>query len=288
MKRLSPVFLSVLVLTLFSCAKEYSLESSSDPSGNGQIIGEDCRITKIAYRDTAGAGTSLGSLTATINNSDNVTNVTLFDSLAFTIDYLSTPFYASDTVFINADEYFLVDAATKRVRQLHALLDPTDPFSLQYEVYYFYNTNGYLIQKFYAFTSNPGIPFYLVEYTYTGGSMTHMTATDLFTGDLIMDADIAYYNNVFPRRFMYMFPDEEGYAFFTQFYNFGNKPINGPKKMTVRNYDPGNVVRDSLVSTFGSYTMSRDNYVLSVIIAGDDQPSIPARKGKLSFSYKCK
>ena len=128
MKRLSPVFLSVLVLTLFSCAKEYSLESSSDPSGNGQIIGEDCRITKIAYRDTAGAGTSLGSLTATINNSDNVTNVTLFDSLAFTIDYLSTPFYASDTVFINADEYFLVDAATKRVRQLHALLDPTDPF----------------------------------------------------------------------------------------------------------------------------------------------------------------
>ena len=90
MKRLSPVFLSVLVLTLFSCAKEYSLESSSDPSGNGQIIGEDCRITKIAYRDTAGAGTSLGPLTATIDNSDNVTNVTLFDSLAFTIDYLST------------------------------------------------------------------------------------------------------------------------------------------------------------------------------------------------------
>ena len=33
-----------------------------------------------------------------------------------------------------------------------------------------------------------------------------------------------------------MFPDEGGYAFFTQFYNFGISPSMG-QKMTVRNYD---------------------------------------------------
>ena len=183
MKKLLPVFLSVvLALTLFSCAKEYSLENSSDPTGNGTIIGVDCRINKLSFLDTAGAGTPLGSLTAAINSSDRVTNITAFDSVSFTIDFVSTPFYASDTVFIDADEYFLVDLATQRIRQLHALVDPTDPFSTQYEVYYFYDGSGYLIQKFYAFTSNPGIPFYLVEYTHSNGKMVHMTGTDLFTG----------------------------------------------------------------------------------------------------------
>lgn len=288
MKRLSPVFLSAIVLTLFSCAKEYSLENSSDASGNGQIIGVDCRISKIAYRDTAGTGTPLGSLTAVINSSDNVTKVTLFDSVAFTLDYLSTPLYASDTVFIDADEYFLVDLTNRRINQLHALLDPTDPFSLQYDIFYFYDANGYLKQKFYAFTSSPGIPFYLVDYTWASGRMTHMTGTDLFTGDLVIDADVDYYNNVLPKRFLYIFPDEDRYPYFTQFYNFGTRPTNGPKTIKVRNYDPGNVLRDSAVSSFSNYVMSRDNYVLSVIMNGDDQPGVPAVKSQLSFSYTCK
>jgi hypothetical protein len=256
--------------------------------GNGTIIGEDCRISKISFRDTAGLGTALGSIIATINNSDVVTNITEFDSLSFTIDFIATPFYASDTVFINADEYFLVDAGTKRIKQLHALLDPTDPFSLQYDVSYFYNGSGYLSQKFFTLTSIPGVPFYLVDYSYSGGRMIRMTGTDLVTGDLVVDADVTYYNNIFPKRFLYIFPDEDGYAPFNQFYNFGSRPTNAPQKMVVRNYDPGNVVRDSLVSVFGSYVMSRDNYVLSVIMAGDDQPSIPATASKLSFGYKCK
>lgn len=276
------------LLTFVSCSKEYSQEGSSDSSGNGTIIGVDCRMSKISYRDTAGAGTALGSIIALINSSDVVTNITKFDSLSFTIDFIATPFYASDTVFINADEYFLVDVLTKRIKQLHALLDPTDPFSLQYEVNYFYNGSGYLSQKFFTLTSIPGVPFYLVDYTYSGGKMIHMTGTDLVTGDLVVDADVTYYNNIFPKRFLYIFPDEDGYPHFSQFYNFGSRPTNAPQKMLVRNYDPGNVVRDSLVSVFGSYAMSRDNYVLSTIMTGDDQPSIPAPAGKLSFGYTCK
>ncbi len=288
MKKLSPVYLSVLVLILFSCAKEYSLETSSDPTGNGTIIGEDCRISKMSYLDTAKGGTPLGSLTATINSTDAVTNITAFDSVSFTIDFVSTPFYASDTVFINADEYFLVDPVSKRVKQLHALEDPTDPFSVQYEVYYFYDASGYLIQKFSAYTSNPGIPFFLVDYTYSGGKMIRMTGTNLVTSDVEIDADITYYNNILPKRFIYLFPDEDKYPFFTQFYNFGTRPTNAPQKIVVRNYDPGNVLRDSAVSNFSSYVMSRDNYVLSVIMTGDAQPSIPAPKSKISFGYKCR
>lgn len=286
MKKLLPLFFAAFVLTLFSCEKEYSLENSGN-NGAGIIVGTDCRISKIAYTDTA-TGIGLGSIAANINNLDVVTGITLFDSVSFTIDFITTPAYVSDTVFINADEYFLVDAATKRIKQLHALTDPTDPLSTQLEITYFYNGAGYLSQKITAYSSNPGTPIYIVNYTYVAGKLTHMTGTDLITGDLNIDADVNYYSNILPNRFLYIFPDEKGYPYFSQFYNFGSRPGNAPKDITVRNYDPGGILRDSTVSKFSSYMMSRDNYVLSVIMTGDDLISIPAVKSKLSFSYKCK
>ncbi|MEZ5027305.1 MAG: hypothetical protein R2765_00800 [Ferruginibacter sp.] len=115
-----------------------------------------------------------------------------------------------------------------------------------------------------------------------------MTATNLLTGDVTSNASMEYYTNIIPRRYIYIFPDEIVYAYYNQFYNFGEKPYNAIKKITVREYDPGNVLRDSTVSNFSTYIMSRDTYVFSVQMSGDDQPCIPALAGKLSFSYKCK
>ncbi len=277
-----------ILLFFISCSKEYSLENSLN-NNNGLIIGTDCRISKIAYSDTVNGLTfGIGSIAAGINTLDVVTGITKFDSLSSTIDFISSPIYANDTVYINADEYYLVDAPNNRIRQLHGLTDPTDPFSPQFEVNYFYDGIGYLTSKFYSFTSNPGFPYRIVNYTYTTGKLTHMSRIEVMTGDLEMDADISYYNNILPTRFLYLFPDEKEYPYFTQFYNFGTRPSNAPKDITVRYYDPGNVLRDSTVSSFSNYIMSRDNYVLSVQMSGDDQISIPASAGKLSFSYKCK
>ena len=102
-----------------------------------------------------------------------------------------------------------------------------------------------------------------------------------------------YYSNITPKNYLNLMPDENNqsdfsrFAPFSQFYNFGKKPVNAVKKMTVRRYSSGAAV-DSTVSSFNGYIMSRDNYVLSVYMLGDDQPSIPAEAGKLKFSYKCK
>ena len=135
MKKSYLFIIGLAALVFSACSKEYSLENSLN-GNNGLIVGTDCRISKIAYIDTA-TGRGIGSIAANINNLDIVTGITKFDSLSFTIDFISSPAYASDTVFINADEYFLVDIATKRIRQLHRLVDPTDPFSPQLEVSYF-------------------------------------------------------------------------------------------------------------------------------------------------------
>src|SRR4051812_44458770 len=122
MKKLFPVFFAAIVIVFFSCTKEYSLENNGN-TGNNQIIGVDCRISKIVYVDTA-TGSGIGSLIASINSTDNATNITKFDSLSFTIEFISTPVYVNDTVYINADEYFIRDATTGVIKQLHALVDP--------------------------------------------------------------------------------------------------------------------------------------------------------------------
>lgn len=291
MNKVRPLVFIVLVVTLFSCAKEYSEENLSN--GNELIVGADCRISKIAYRDTSGMaaggpGSGLGSIEGVINNFDILTRVTQFDSLSNTITYIDEPVYSNDSVFIDADEYFIVNV-NKRITKLHGLADPTDPFSLQYDVFYVYNTTGYLVTKNYFFTAAPGVSFLRVDYTYTSpGNLTHMSAIDLPGGDLAMDADMTYYFNIVARRFIYTFPDEIFYPQFSQYFDFGSRNFNPPKSIKVRNYDPGNVVRDSAVSTFSNYIMSLDGYILSTQMGGNDQPSIPALAGKLSFSYHCR
>ena len=287
MNKLRPILFAAILISVFSCEKEFSSENSGN-NDNEFIVGVDCRIRKIVFTDTAGTGTGLGSIDAAINSLDIVTRVTAFDSLSNTIEFITDPVYRNDTVYINADEYFIADA-NKKIFKMHGLVDPTDPFSLQFEVFYVYNTAGYLVTKTYFLTTSPTTPFYKVDYTYTGaGNLTRMTAVDLPGGDLRMDAELSYYALTVPRRFIYIFPDEIFYPQFTQFLNFGSRNFNAVKDMKVRNYDPGNVVRDSIVSSFSNYTMSSDTYILSVQMGGDDQPSIPALAGKLSFSYKCK
>jgi hypothetical protein len=291
MNKLRPLLFAAILISLFSCEKEYSVENNG--GGSDLIVGIDCRINKIVYTDTAGTsmgspGTGLGSIAANINNLDIVTRITEFDSLSNTIEFIADPIYTNDSVYIDADQYFIVDA-NKRITKMHGLVDPTDPLSLQFDVFYLYNANGYLVTKNYFLTSSPATPFYKVDYTYGNGvNLTHMTAIDVPTGNLQMDADLTYYPLVVPKRYIYIFPDEINYAPFTQFFNFGTRNFNAVKDMKVRNYDPGNVVRDSLVSTFSNYSMSNDTYILSVQMGGDDQPSIPALAGKLSFSYHCK
>jgi hypothetical protein len=292
MNKLRPLLFAAILISFVSCEKEFSTENSGN-NDNEFIIGIDCRISKIVYTDTAGTsiglpGKGLGSITADIDNLDIVTELRLYDSLSSVLEYYTRPVYRSDSVYFNSYEYFIVDA-NKRILKMHGLLDPTDPLSLQFDVFYVYNTAGYLVTKTYYLTITPTTPYLKVDYTYAGaGNLTHMTAVNLPVGDLHMDADLNYYSLTVPKRFIYIFPDEINYSQFTQFFNFGTRNFNAVKDMKVRNYDPGNVVRDSLVSTFSNYSMSNDTYILSVQMGGDDQPGIPALAGKLSFSYHCR
>ncbi|MEI9958833.1 MAG: hypothetical protein WDM90_21545 [Ferruginibacter sp.] len=46
----------------------------------------------------------------------------------------------------------------------------------------------------------------MVNYTYTGGNLTHMETDDLFSNSIVKDADLTYYSNISPKNFLYLFP----------------------------------------------------------------------------------
>jgi hypothetical protein len=284
MKHFFFFFLSAVVFV--SCSKEVSLENGGTAAGNN-IIGADCRISKIAYSDNA-SGVALGSITANINMSDKAVDITDFDSLNNTINSNTILQHKSDTILISAAEYFIVNPVTLRVLRFHGLLDPTDPLSLQLEVDYVYNASGYLIQKLYSQTLLPGLTYATVDYTYASGNLTRMVFTDLASGGVVTDAAMQY-SSLAPKNFIYIFPDENRNNVFSQFLNFGAKSINAISNMKVRNLDPlTGIALDSAISSFNNYELSIDKYVLNCVMTGDDQLSIPAVAGKLWFSYKCK
>jgi hypothetical protein len=283
MKKFFFFFFSVAIFA--SCAKEVSLENGGSASALN-IIGNDCRVSKISYSDNA-SGVSLGALSANINTSDDAISITDFDSLNNTLNTFIALQYKSDTAYINANEYFLLNPATKRVLHFHGLIDPTNPFSLQIDVDYVYNASGQLIQKNYFQTILPGVIYATVDYTYSGANLTRMVFTDVL-GGVISDADMQY-SSLAPKNFIYIFPDENNLEEFTQFLNFGARPSNAISNIKVRNFDPSTgIVLDSSVSAFSNYELSVDKYVLNCVMTGDDQASIPAEAGRLRFSYSCK
>jgi hypothetical protein len=276
-----PVLATAIVLA--SCAKEVSLENGG--VGNLNIVGNDCRISSIVFRDPA-AGIGLGSVTAIINTADKLADLTDFDSATFTINKNVVPVYSNDTLYINPNEYFVLSPGTLRVKRLHSLLDPTNPGSPQIDVDYTYNAVGYLAQKSFSLTAT-GTPYAEVNYTYIGANLTRMEEIDLVAGVTVNDADIQY-TSLQPKNFLYIFPDEFDQPIFNQFLNFGARPVNAVAKITNRFYDFTTGTVDSTVSSFGNYELSADKYVLRCTMTGDDQPSLPAEAGKLSFAYTCK
>ena len=182
MKKFLPFYIIATVFVFTSCQKEYSTEAGVGDANN--IIGADCRINKITYTDSA-TGVGLGSISALINAADVVTDITKFDSLTMTIDFNSMPQYFSDTVAIDADQYYVVDIASKRVKLFHGLIDPTVPSSPEFDVIYTYDIAGHLIQKSYYFTFLPSVPYMQATYSYTNGNLTGMQLQDMFTTDMV-------------------------------------------------------------------------------------------------------
>ena len=279
------ILLGIFVSVLPSCSKEMSEENGSGT--DSLIVGADCRLARIVYKDSSGF-ISLGSIAANINATDNVVNITEFDSLSnFLVSFASVSING-DTIHVSPDEYFIANSSTKIISKFHGLVDPGNASSPTYEQVFSYNAGGNLIKKTKSLSMAPLIPYEQVDYTYSNGNLVSMQNKNIFTAKLISDASFSFYNTIIPKNYIYIFADEEDRPQYNQFFNFGKPSVNAVNDFKVRYYDGGGTLIDSAISKFINYQQSADTYVQKVQLTGDDQLSIPAQAGKLQLSYHCK
>lgn len=270
-----------------ACSKEYSFEDPIGALNQGPILGSNCVINKITEFDTI-SNTGLGALALSYNAAGKVTSVVDYDSIAQNVLFSGAYTYNIDTIRLDPDQYFVVDASGRVIR-FTGYEDPYDPLSDIMDFIYTYDASGKLIKRTMA---DPLLPLVIIaesNYTYTGNNLTGIVVKNPLFNVTLGDAVLEYQFDRVLKNYMPILPDCPELTPFIAGLNMGQKSLNPVKKITVREYDPltGNVVA-TYVSEFKNYTYSRDGYVLSVDLGGIDLPSIPLSLGRNKFGYFCR
>lgn len=281
MKRITPILF--VILSFYGCKKEKSIESADK---NPVFIGSNCRIKQVLTVDSL-TGIGFEAHNAFFDAAGISTGTELFDSLSSSLYFGSVFTYHGDTVFVNSGEYFVNDAATGRVKEFKGLIDRSDPLSDTVQITFSYNTTGYLVKKDYYFFGVTE-PLLRSTYTYSNGNLSRALLENLFPStEVFIDAMVEYNTGQPVNGFMYIFPDGFYTAPYNLSFNFGKRPANTIKKVTTKLYN-GGVLTDSLITNYGNYKLSRDNYVLELFAGGDYQDGIGIIDGRTKFNYYCK
>ncbi len=277
----------MLVSLIASCEKEYSQENGSF-ANVGIKIGDNCVINKVIALDTL---TQKGSSALNYNFNllgDKILAINRVDSVTNNIIFNSNPIYNGDTIVINNNEYFIIDA-NKKVVGLKGFEDPYDVTSTIFLFNYTYNNSGYLIKKT---KSNPLFPTIIeeqTEYTYTNNNLTSIIVKVPILNTTITEITIDYDLSKQPFHYFNILPDCDELVPYIAAINMGTNSKNATSKITIKNF---NVLTGILVSTtttnYYNYKLSLDNYVLNVDANGYNIPAIPLQNGRNKFSYFCK
>jgi hypothetical protein len=282
-------FFFVALTAVVACTKEYSFEDPLGGQASGPVLGNNCIINKIVEFDTI-TNTGLAALNFNFNSNGRVLTLAEVDSIALNNILSTTYTYNIDTVRLDPDQFFVLDA-TGRVKQFTGYADPYDPLSDILDFEYLYDASGKLTTRKVSDATLPGIVLLQSDYTYTGSNLTRITTKIPLLNATYFDATYEYQFDRVPKNYMNVLSDAEELAPYLPALNMGSRSLNPIKKIKVLEFDPlvpGGAAIDSTVTTFSNYTYSRDGYVLSVDLGGDEVPGIALSAGRNKFGYFCR
>jgi hypothetical protein len=292
MKALKMAVLLCSMAAIFTaCTKELSFEDPIGAQGQGPIIGNNCVIAKIVEYDTI-TRTGLTAINYEFNSSTGrLNNFVEYDSIGQNVVLNANFSYNADTVHIDASQYFVVDNSG-RVKKFHGLQNPYDPLSPELDYEYFYDGAGRIIKRSVTDLTLLPTPFLQSTYSYSGNNMTGI-AVILMDGMgntfPLINTTLSYQFDRVPRNFMNILPDCDELAPYMGALNMGLKSLNPVNKIDIVYLDPFSGTPITTTTTlYNNYRYSRDGYVLSVDMSGDDIPALPFAPGRNNFSYFCR
>lgn len=280
MKIFQKLTIFLAIATLVSCSKEYS-----DEDGNAS---KNCRLASVAVAADAISSNGLYAFNTKFGSNNIATGVEAYDSTTAAVDF-GTPFtYKGDTVFTTVTDYFVLDA-TKKVRKLYTPIDPANPSGEKAVYDYKYDASGYLVEKTISSASIP-LPLVTFKYTWVGGNLMKVVGTLnqlAGTGTKLLEANMEYDLTKQPRNFMYIFPDAFENFFYLNALDFGKRPTNLVKKISVAYFDNTGAPQGTFDTFISDVKMTSDGYVTEWYADGASFDPLGIFLGRTLFTYKC-
>lgn len=279
MKKLRTPIALLSLLAFLSCSKEYSNENG-DPTNI-------CKISSIAVAEDALTSSGIYALNTKFNASNLASGVEAYDSTTNTTDFNTSLTYKGDTVFTTVNDFFVLDAS-KKVKKLFTPFDPSDPAGEKAVYEYKYDPGNYLSEKTISSASIP-LPLVTFKYTWVAGNLTKVTG--VVNAGLIpqklLEANMEYDLSKQPRNFMYIFPDGFENFFYLNALDFGKKPTNLIKKISVSYFDDQGVPQGTFDTFISDVKFTNDGYVTEWYADGSSIDPIGIFIGRTLFGYKC-
>jgi hypothetical protein len=280
------IAIALVSCIVLSCKKEYSVENGPfDP--NNPKIGANCRLSQIVEVDSS-SGAGFGSLNAYFNANDQVTRVSTFDSVQGLTIYNADITYSGDTMRVNAQEYFILDASQKAM-EFHTFQDPVDTSSGKITFVYSYLASGHLAKKE-IFVGGIPIPAVRFTYTWSGDNLTSVEGLVVVPGaeQKLFSAIMTYDNTQTVKNFIPIFPDGFETVPYIMAINLGLTSRNVLTSLSASNYDNSGNLSQTLTTTFTGQKFSPDGYLVEWMASGDLPANSGLPTGLTRFHYHCK
>ena len=284
--RLLQLYIIVTLYVFFaSCKKELSRENAT---GGAPSMGNNCSIATITPYDSS-SGRGYGSFHIT-TGANNLTNkIEWYDSTSGMVSYQANFTYMNDTMRINENEFFILDASG-RIKELNTLENPLDTSSERYRYTYAYDADGHLYSKHWFLTEhNPDIPFFSYQYEWVNENLVGLEVNE-GSGNkrLALSAELIYNDAKTIKDFLYFFPDAHELARYIFSVNVGKKSKKMLEKIVVKIYDSSGNEIEAYHTAYSGYKFSADNYVTELYASGDIIDGLPLVEGRTKFEYYCK
>jgi len=245
--------------------------------------GANCMINEFSAFDPV-TNDFYQSVKSTFNSLKQVTQVQLFDSVAGSASTTFNLNYTPGRIKIDAQQFFLVDIGSGRVKSFEGFLEPDDPTTPKVIVTYTYDNSGRLTRAAFASALNPGTTVFESVHTWTNGNLSRVILRQPGAVNERTQIDYDYHLDKNPKNFLVFFANSE-LLYFQSAINTGLNSTNAVKKSTVKSYDAAGVLEDSEESDFEDYVLDSNKYVQNFTIENGD--SVYGGDLKYALKYKC-
>lgn len=277
MRSYKAILAAAILSLLFSCSKEYSQEDAP-------AAARDCRVSSIVAADSL-SGQGFFALNTRFNSGGQGDYVELYDSVRNFSDLGLTLTYRGDSVFSSDNDVFVLDAS-RRVKRHITPLDPADPGGEKIIYEYTYDVSGFLINKSISTSVFPG-PQISFDYTWSGGNLLEVEG-NLAGGIRFLSARMEYDQSKSPRNFIYIFPEGVENFLFINALDYGKKPANLIRRITVEYFDDQGQPQFSYDTEIINAKFSDDGYLEEWYVKGDSFDALGIFTGRTRFNYYCK